>query len=163
MLVRDSAFRLPASHVWPRPSWRSMLIPRFLDFFLHPKNLNNLPFNSIQRILFHVHPKKGLSNSSILGHLSVCKKVPANNSGGIVVPLIMQFDQLRLFWSKNWKISSLPATTSAEKSSTPLKISVNTLRTNPTRRSNTLKQFVDNSRRIIWMCLTILWGWRLKG
>ena len=35
--------------------------------------------------------------------------------------------------------------------------------TNPTKWSNTLKQFVDNSWRIVWECLTILWGWRLKG
>ena len=25
------------------------------------------------------------------------------------------------------------------------------------------KQFVDTSRRIASVCLTILWGWRLKG
>ena len=35
------------------------------------------------------------------------------------------------------------------------------LRANPTKWSNTLKQFVGNYRRI--ECLTILWGWRLKG
>ena len=28
---------------------------------------------------------------------------------------------------------------------------------------NTLKQFIGNSRRIFWVCLTILWDWRLKG
>ena len=34
-----------------------------------------------------------------------------------------------------------------------------TLSTNPTKWSNTLKQFVgnSNSRRIVWVCLTILW------
>ena len=26
----------------------------------------------------------------------------------------------------------------------------------------TLKQFVGNIWRIVWVCLTILWGWRLK-
>ena len=34
---------------------------------------------------------------------------------------------------------------------------------NPTEWSNTFKQFVGKSRRIFWMCLTILWGHRLKG
>ena len=29
--------------------------------------------------------------------------------------------------------------------------------------SNALKQFVDCCRRIVWVCLTILWGWHLKG
>ena len=24
-------------------------------------------------------------------------------------------------------------------------------------------QFVGSCRRIVWVCLTILWGWRLKG
>ena len=33
----------------------------------------------------------------------------------------------------------------------------------PTNRSHTLKQFVDSCRRIVWVCLAILWGWRLKG
>ena len=43
-----------------------------------------------------------------------------------------------------------------------LTISVNSLSANPTKRSNTLKQFVGNSRQIVWVCLTILCGWRLK-
>ena len=37
------------------------------------------------------------------------------------------------------------------------------LNANPTNWSNTLKQFVGNSRKIFWVCLTILWGWRLKS
>ena len=32
----------------------------------------------------------------------------------------------------------------------------------PTKWSNTLKQFVGNSRRIVWVCLAILWHRRLK-
>ena len=36
---------------------------------------------------------------------------------------------------------------------------VNTISANPTKSSNTLKKFVGNSQRIVWMCLTILWGW----
>ena len=40
---------------------------------------------------------------------------------------------------------------------------LNSLSANPTKWSSTLKQFVGNSRRIVWVCLTILWGWRLKG
>ena len=39
---------------------------------------------------------------------------------------------------------------------------VNPWSTNPTKWSNTLRQFVGNSRQNVWMCLTILWGWRLK-
>ena len=42
-------------------------------------------------------------------------------------------------------------------------VSSNTSSANPTKWSNRLKQFVSNSRRIFWVCLTILWGWRLKG
>ena len=33
----------------------------------------------------------------------------------------------------------------------------------PTKWSNTLKQFVGNSRRIVWECLTILWCWHLQA
>ena len=40
---------------------------------------------------------------------------------------------------------------------------INTLRANPTKWPNTLKQFVGNSRRIVWLCLIIFGGWRLKG
>ena len=39
---------------------------------------------------------------------------------------------------------------------------INHLSGNPTKWSNTFKQFVGNSRRIAWVCLTILWGWRSK-
>ena len=39
----------------------------------------------------------------------------------------------------------------------------NPLSASPTKLSNTLKQFVGNSRRSVWVCLTILWGWCLKG
>ena len=42
-------------------------------------------------------------------------------------------------------------------------IIINPLSANPTKWSNTLKQFVGESRWIVWVCLTILWGWRLKG
>ena len=37
------------------------------------------------------------------------------------------------------------------------------LSADPTKWSNTLKQFVVKSRQIVWICLTILWGLRLKG
>ena len=37
------------------------------------------------------------------------------------------------------------------------------LSANSSKWSNTLKQFVGNSRQIVGVCLTILWGWRLKG
>ena len=40
---------------------------------------------------------------------------------------------------------------------------LNTLSVNPTKWSNTRKEFVGNSRQIVWVCLTILWGWHLKG
>ena len=41
-------------------------------------------------------------------------------------------------------------------------LDINTLSTNPTKWSNTLKQFVSCCRWIVWVSLTILWGWRLK-
>ena len=40
--------------------------------------------------------------------------------------------------------------------------SLNPLSANPTKWSVTLKQFVGFCWRIVWVCLTILWGWRLK-
>ena len=43
------------------------------------------------------------------------------------------------------------------------KRSLDTLRAKPTKWSNTLEQFVGFCRRIIYVCLTILYGWHLKG
>ena len=43
------------------------------------------------------------------------------------------------------------------------KNSINHLSANPTKRSNTLKQFVGKNLQIVWLCLIILWGWRIKG
>ena len=40
---------------------------------------------------------------------------------------------------------------------------VNPLSANTTKWPNTFKQFVGNTRRIVWVCLTILRGWHLKG
>ena len=40
-------------------------------------------------------------------------------------------------------------------------ITVNPLDTNPIKWSNTLKQFLHFFWRIVWLCLTILWGWRV--
>ena len=37
------------------------------------------------------------------------------------------------------------------------------LSANPTKWSNRHRQFVGKSKRIVWVCLTILWVWRLKG
>ena len=42
-------------------------------------------------------------------------------------------------------------------------VKVNPLSADPTKWSNTLKQFVGNSWRIVWVCLTILLGWHFKG
>ena len=36
---------------------------------------------------------------------------------------------------------------------------LNPLSASPTKWSNTLKQFVAICRRIVWVCLTILWNW----
>ena len=38
--------------------------------------------------------------------------------------------------------------------------SINSLSANPTKWWSTLKQFVGCCQRIVWVCLTILWGWR---
>ena len=40
---------------------------------------------------------------------------------------------------------------------------LNPLSANPTKWSNTLKQFIGNGGQIVGVCLTILWGWRIKG
>ena len=40
---------------------------------------------------------------------------------------------------------------------------INPLSANATRWSNILRQIVGNIRRIVWVYLTIMWGWRLKG
>ena len=40
---------------------------------------------------------------------------------------------------------------------------LNPLNANPTKWSNTVKQFVGKCRRIVSVCLTILWGWCLSG
>ena len=40
---------------------------------------------------------------------------------------------------------------------------INTLSANPTKWSNTFKQFVGCCCQIVWVCLIILWGWRWKG
>ena len=45
---------------------------------------------------------------------------------------------------------------------TTCRIVINPLSANPAKRSNTLKQLVGKSQQIVWVCLTILWGWRLK-
>ena len=46
-----------------------------------------------------------------------------------------------------------------------LKVNNESTSANLTKWSNTLQQFVGSSRRIVWVCLTILWGWhwRLSG
>ena len=41
-------------------------------------------------------------------------------------------------------------------------VSFNPLSTKFTKWSNTLKQFVGFCRRIVWVCLTILWDWHLR-
>ena len=43
------------------------------------------------------------------------------------------------------------------------RLEINSLSDNPTKWLNVLKQFVGKSWRIVWVCLTILWGCRLKG
>ena len=42
-------------------------------------------------------------------------------------------------------------------------IKLNLSSANTTKWPNTLKQFVGNSRRIVWVCLIIFWGLALKG
>ena len=41
-------------------------------------------------------------------------------------------------------------------------VDFNSLSIKHTKWSNTLKQCVCNSRRIVWVCLIILWGWCSK-
>ena len=42
-------------------------------------------------------------------------------------------------------------------------VQLNPLSAKLTKWSNTLKQFVGCCWPTVWVCLTILWGWRLKG
>ena len=42
-------------------------------------------------------------------------------------------------------------------------VHLKSLSTHPTKWSNTLKQFVGCCWRIVWLGLTILWGWCWKG
>ena len=39
---------------------------------------------------------------------------------------------------------------------------LNPLSANPTKWSNILKKFVGKTQQIVWVCLTISWGWCLK-
>ena len=39
----------------------------------------------------------------------------------------------------------------------------NSLSVNPIKWPNTLEQLVGYCRRIVWVYLTVLWGWRLKS
>ena len=48
-------------------------------------------------------------------------------------------------------------------SNLPIVSDINPLSANPTKWTNTLKQFVGCCPRIVWVCLTILWDWRLKS
>ena len=50
-------------------------------------------------------------------------------------------------------------TMSIKVTSASLLLTFNPLRANPTKCSNTLKQFVGCCRQIVWMYLAILWGW----
>ena len=40
---------------------------------------------------------------------------------------------------------------------------INPWSANSIKWSNTLKQFLSCCRQIVWVCLTILWSWRLKS
>ena len=40
---------------------------------------------------------------------------------------------------------------------------LNAINTNTTKWTNTLKKLAGNSRQIVWVCLTVLWGWRVQG
>ena len=46
---------------------------------------------------------------------------------------------------------------------TPSILHFNPLNAIITKWWNTLKQFVGNNWRVVWVCLPILWGWHLKG
>ena len=54
-------------------------------------------------------------------------------------------------------------TTQYPKNNLKFFLRVNLLSANFTKWSNTLKQFLRCCRRIVWLCLTILWDWRFKG
>ena len=61
---------------------------------------------------------------------------------------------IALSWISNMNLRSY---------SDQLLLQFNHLNANPTKWSNTIKQFFSNSRRTFWVCLTILCGCFLKG
>ena len=69
---------------------------------------------------------------------------------------------LKFLWSLNARRETFEKI--AEPNVYPLHtfLHINPLSTNPTKWWNTLKQFFGNSRQVIWVRLTFLWGWHLK-
>ena len=89
-------------------------------------------------------------------------RILLRKSGLDLQPLRAIFSLLR-FSEKVILISEVIKSVTAIFTHHALSEHLNPLSTNPTKWSNTLKQFVGFFRRIVWVCLTILWDWRLIG
>ena len=90
--------------------------------------------------------------------LKICTVIPSHKclwKNNNMADLVMVF-LLRVVFLL-WKYVSTSPQTNGEY------ILFNPLTANPTKWSNTLKQFLGNRGRIIWVCLTISRGWRLKS
>ena len=78
--------------------------------------------------------------------------------------LPIMFITLHNIWYFPLKISLVIVNKSTGKfRSSFIKEILNPFSANPTKWTNTPKQFVCNSRRNDWVRLVILWDWRLKG
>ena len=90
---------------------------------------------------FFISPNKEKIGSIIFITVNRVKKIADNRlfkKGGAIFFVSKQF-YMRQISSFNRSSSNLP------------------------KWSNALKQFVGNNRRIVWVYLTILWGWCFKG
>ena len=119
--------------------WRVFLTPCPMQILNFPKNIQN--FIIFGKVVFGSNPEWGQ-----IYHYDGCLV------GDYIWP-----QAIKVLFPKYWKALKQMGTLARNESI------LNPLRANPTKWSNTFKQFVSCCRRIVWVCLTILWGWRLKG
>ena len=131
--------RLPLRYLW---NFQPTLLLRPPPFIWHSRvsNLINFysPWNHQKTIGFPIIP--GGNSFYISVKLTCCKWSTKNQQNGVFYPqAYLAPCQKCLWWSILKKII------------------------NPWKWPNTLKQFVGCCRRIVWVCLTALRGWILKG
>ena len=88
------------------------------------------------------------------------------------VPVIFTLQQLKISYARCFQqiksqifcnLKLMPLKEFKTKSQNNTKLLFKPSSANPTKWSNTLKQFVGCGRQIVCVCLTILRDWRLKG